>query len=120
MKDLGKAKKILGMEIQRDMKKGNLFLGQETYLKKVLHRFNMRVSKTISTPLGQQLKLSSDQSPITESDKAEMVNISYASGVGSLMYAMVCSRPDLAHAISMISRFMAIQERHTGKFSSGF
>ncbi|XP_039687828.1 secreted RxLR effector protein 161-like [Medicago truncatula] len=31
----------------------------------------------------------------------------YASGVGSIMYGMVCSRPDLSYAISVISRFMA-------------
>ncbi|KAK1652805.1 hypothetical protein QYE76_070610 [Lolium multiflorum] len=41
MKDLGPAKKILGMEIKRDRKSSLLFLSQEKYIEKVLHRFNM-------------------------------------------------------------------------------
>jgi len=36
-----------------------------------------------------------------------MVSTPYASGVGSIMYGMVCSRPDLAYAVSIVSRFMA-------------
>ncbi|XP_073122952.1 secreted RxLR effector protein 161-like [Henckelia pumila] len=36
-----------------------------------------------------------------------MMNIPYANGVGSIMYGMVCTRPDLAHAISVVSRFMS-------------
>src|SRR4051812_12665361 len=51
MKDLGAAKKILGMEITRDRKSGLLFLSQQSYIKKVLHRFNMEGSKSVSTPL---------------------------------------------------------------------
>ncbi|XP_038972174.1 secreted RxLR effector protein 161-like [Phoenix dactylifera] len=46
-------------------------------------------------------------SPQTEVKAKEMKSIPYASGVGSLMYAMVCCRPDLAHAVSQVSRFMA-------------
>ena len=36
-----------------------------------------------------------------------MARVSYASVVGSLMYAMVCTRPDIAHAVGVESRFMA-------------
>ena len=35
-----------------------------------------------------------------------MSRVPYASAVGSLMYAMVCTRPDLAHAVRVVSRFM--------------
>uniref|UniRef100_A0ACD5XBE3 Uncharacterized protein n=1 Tax=Avena sativa TaxID=4498 RepID=A0ACD5XBE3_AVESA len=47
MKDLGAAKKILGMEITRDRKSGLLFLSQQSYIKKVLHRFNMDGAKSV-------------------------------------------------------------------------
>lgn len=107
MKDLGKAKKILGMDIKRDRKNQRLFLSQGSYLEKVLARFNMHKSKSVSTPLAQHLKLSVDQSPKNEIERKEMECIPYASGVGSIMYGMVCSRPDLAYAISVVSRFMA-------------
>ena len=51
MKDLGAAKKILGMEIIRDRKAGKLYLSQKGYIEKVLHRFNMHNAKPVSTPL---------------------------------------------------------------------
>ena len=51
MKDIGPAKKILGMEISRDGKSRLLFLSQENYIKKVLHHFNMHDAKPVSTPI---------------------------------------------------------------------
>lgn len=107
MKELGVAKRILGMDIIRDRQKGELVLSQQTYVKKVLRRFRMHESKLVSTPLGHLSKLSLQQSPNTDEERARMTTIPYASGVGSIMYGMVCSRPDLAHAVSVISRFMA-------------
>lgn len=59
MKDLGDAKKILGMEISRDRSKGNLTISQEGYLLKVLDTFKMDQSKPVSTPLGVHFKLQS-------------------------------------------------------------
>ena len=52
MKDLGAAKKILGMEITRDKNSSLLFLSQQSYIKKVLHHFNMHDAKSVSTPIG--------------------------------------------------------------------
>ena len=54
MKDLGAAKKILGMKITRDRKSGLLFLSQQNYVKKVLQRFNMQDAKAVSTPIAPQ------------------------------------------------------------------
>jgi len=58
MKDLGSAKKILGMEISRDRKSGLLFLSQQNYIKKVLQRFNMQNAKAVSIPIAPHFKLS--------------------------------------------------------------
>ena len=58
MKDLGPTKKILGMEIKRDRKSSLLFLSQEKYIEKVLHRFNMHDAKIVSTPIASHFKLS--------------------------------------------------------------
>jgi hypothetical protein len=57
MKDLGAAKKILGMEIVRDMKSGLLYLSQKNYIEKVLRRFNMQNAKPVSTSLAPHFKL---------------------------------------------------------------
>jgi hypothetical protein len=106
IKDLGAAKKILGMEITRDIKSGLLFLSQHGYIQKVLHHFNMHDSKPVSTLIAPHFKLSSSQSPSTDSDFEYMSKVTYSSVVDSLMYVMVCSRPDLSYAMSLVSRYM--------------
>ena len=58
MKDVGAAKKILGMEITRDRNSGLLFLSQQSYIKKVLHHFNMHDAKPVSSPIAPHFKLS--------------------------------------------------------------
>ncbi|CAJ2637310.1 unnamed protein product [Trifolium pratense] len=107
MKDLGNAKRILGMDILRDRSKGELFLSQHDYLKKVVERFRMTDSKVVKTPLDHHSKLSIKQCPQSKDERKKMESTPYASGVGSIMYGMVCSRPDLSYAISVVSRFMA-------------
>lgn len=67
----------------------------------------MHESKPVTIPFPQHLKLFVNQSPITEEEKENMLHIPYASDVGSVIYGMVCSRPDLSYSMSMISRYMA-------------
>lgn len=107
MKDLGPANQILGMKISRDRKNGKLRLSQEDYIEKVLHRFNMDKATPVSSPLASHLKLSSKQNPSSEKEQEEMKDVPYASAVGSLMYAMVCTRPDIAHSVGVVSRFLS-------------
>ncbi|KAK8954235.1 hypothetical protein KSP39_PZI002773 [Platanthera zijinensis] len=106
MKDMGQAQKILGMEIKRDRKRGMLWLSQTWYIHKVMEKFNMTESKPVSTPLGQQFRLSSQQCPDTEGERQKMFGVSYASAVGCFMYVMICTRPDIAQAVSVVSRYM--------------
>ncbi|KAG8472415.1 hypothetical protein CXB51_035361 [Gossypium anomalum] len=107
MKDLGPAKKILGIEILRDIKASKLYLSQKGYIEKVLCRFNMQSAKPVSTPLVAHFRLSSALSPQSDDEIEYMSHVPYSSAVGSLMYAMVCSYPDLSYAVSAVSRYMA-------------
>uniref|UniRef100_A0A2N9ECD3 thiamine diphosphokinase n=1 Tax=Fagus sylvatica TaxID=28930 RepID=A0A2N9ECD3_FAGSY len=107
MKDLGLAKQILGMRIIRDKANGTLKLLQTEYVKKILSRFSMDEAKPISTPLASHFRLTKDQSPKTEQEQAYMSKVPYASAIGSLMYAMVCTRPDIAYAVGVVSRYMS-------------
>ncbi|KAH9754462.1 reverse transcriptase Ty1/copia-type domain-containing protein [Citrus sinensis] len=106
MKDLGAAKKILGVAFLRDSKKGILKLSQHCYIKKVLERFEMVDSKPVQTPLSSHFRLSCNQCPRTEDEKVEMSTIPYSSVVGCLMYAMVLTRPDISYAVSVVSKYM--------------
>ena len=67
----------------------------------------MHDAKPVSTPLAAHFKLSLDLCPVSDVDIEYMSRIPYSCVVGSLMYAMVCSRPDLAHVLSVVSRYMA-------------
>ena len=107
MMDLGVAKKNLGMEITKDRESVLLFLSQHSYIKKIHHRFNMHDAKSVNTPIAPHFKLSSSDCPSTDEDFEYMSRVSYSSAIGSLMYSMVSSRPDLSFAMSLVSRFMA-------------
>ncbi|CAM8914720.1 unnamed protein product [Rhodiola kirilowii] len=107
MKDLGIAKKISGINIVRNKPNKMMFLSQSDYIDKVLKRFNMENSKSAAIPLGGHLVLSKTDCPETEIDMKKMDLIPYDVAVGSVMYCMFCTRPDLAFGISVLSRFMS-------------
>ena len=116
MKDMGAAQKILGMEIRREREERRIYLSQRSYLEKVISRFGMDNAKSVSTPLTGHFRLSAVMSPSSEEEKMHMARVPYANAVGSLMYAMVCTRPDIAQAVSVVSRYMA---GSTGRPCSG-
>ena len=107
MKDLGPEKQILGIHLVQQRTKNMLWLSHEKYVTKVLQRFNMYNAKSIGSPLGLNCKLNSSQCSRGEKDKIEMRRVSYASVVGSLMYAMVCTRPNIAFVVGTLRRYMS-------------
>ena len=68
----------------------------------------MNEAKPVSTPLGSHFKLSKEQSPKIGEERDHMSKVPYASTIGSLIYAMVYTRPDIAHAMRIVSRFMSM------------
>ena len=102
MKDLGAEKRILRMEIHRNRQEGKLFLSQKKYIEKMLERFGMLDAKAMR-PLAAHFRLSADLSPQTDEEEKYMSHVPYVSAVGSIMYAMVCTRPDISHAVSVVS-----------------
>jgi len=67
----------------------------------------MHNAKAVSTPIAPHFKLSAAQYPSIDQDIEYMSRVPYSSAVRSLMYAMVCSRPDLSYAMSLVSRYMS-------------
>ncbi|KAF3684847.1 Alpha-crystallin domain-containing protein 22.3 [Capsicum annuum] len=67
----------------------------------------MQNANPVSTLLVAHFKLSATLSRKTNDECDYMSLVSHSSAIGSLMYAMVCSRPDLSYAISAVSRYMA-------------
>eukprot|EP00253_Pinus_taeda_P011251 PITA_11251 len=67
----------------------------------------MQDSKPVKVPIPVGVRLSAEQCPKTQEEEEDMSRVPYASAVGSLMYAMVCTRPDIAHAVGVLSRFIS-------------
>jgi hypothetical protein len=101
MKDLGEATYILGIKIYRDRQRHLIGLSQSTYLDKVLKRFRMDKAKKGSLPM----LLGKAQCPATAKDRETMSNVPYALAIGSIMYAMLCTRPNVSNALSLTSRY---------------
>jgi hypothetical protein len=97
MKDLGDLHFFLGMEVERDCAQRLLYINQIGYLKEILKCFHMEDCKAIGMPLDPKTKLKKN---VNKDD--EMVKVPYQQAMGSLMYAMLCTRSDLAYPINVV------------------
>ncbi|KAJ9540464.1 hypothetical protein OSB04_026970 [Centaurea solstitialis] len=105
MKDLGEAAYILGIKIYRNRSKRLIGLSQSTYIDKILKKFRMDESKKGFIPMQHGIVLSKTQCPVSSQDQDKMRSVPYASAIGSIMYAMLCTRPDVAYSVSVTSRY---------------
>jgi hypothetical protein len=105
VKNLGEVSFVLGIEIHRDRKNGVLELSQKAYLEKVLKKFSMHACNPTPAPIVKYDKYESFQSRMNQYEIDQIKSIPYASAVGSLMYAQVCTRPDLAFMTGMLHRY---------------
>lgn len=102
VEDLGEVHYVLGMSVKRDRKSRTLSISQPKYLEGILKRSNMDKCKPVSTPLEQGRKfqqLSEDEKPVNVQG--------YQMIIGCLTYATTATRPDLAAAVGILSKFMA-------------
>ena len=77
------------------------------YIDTIVKRFDMENSKRGFIPIRHGVQISKKHSPKTPEDRVLMEKIPYASAIGSIMYVMLCTRPDVAFALSVTSRFQA-------------
>ena len=123
MVDFGEVNMVLGIQVRRNLTQGITFINQEEYAEMILKRFNMQDSKGVDTLMPVGVKYSKTGSyfvtePKSVGDsinqvtnaleiKVEKVEAPYRQAIGSLMYLMTCTRPDLAASIEVHSRYMA-------------
>jgi hypothetical protein len=105
MKDLGEASFVLGIEVHRDRRKGVLGLSQKSYLEKVLKKFSMHACNPTPAPIVKSDKCGSFQSPSDQYEIDQMKLVTYASAVGRLIYAQVCTHPDLTFVTGIVGRY---------------
>ena len=107
MKDLGDLTRILGMEIKRDRRARTLEVTQQTYTETMLRRFGMEDSKPIGSPAEGTLTRDPNAGPDRE----------YMCLVGSLLYAAMVTRPDIAFSVQALGRHM--QASNSSHFAAG-
>nr|GEZ72406.1 retrotransposon protein, putative, Ty1-copia subclass [Tanacetum cinerariifolium] len=105
MKDLGEAAYILGIKIYRDRSRRLIRLSQSAYINKILKKCNMRNSRKGYLPMEVKHDLSNELCASTPEEVAYMKKVPYASAVGSIMYAVRCTRPDVAFAQNLVGRY---------------
>jgi hypothetical protein len=103
MKDLGEVSRYLGMEIEQHPDSRTTTISQAIMIGKVLDRFKDYNIQEYGTPLqlANELRRADPEAPEEDIGQSR-----YRELVGCLMYVMICSRPDIAHALSVLSRFL--------------
>jgi hypothetical protein len=67
----------------------------------------MQECKLVRVPIPVGVNLSTDQCPKTQEEEEDMSRVPYVSAVGNLMYATVCTRPNIARAVGVLRRYMS-------------
>ncbi|KAJ6003561.1 hypothetical protein N7522_006253 [Penicillium canescens] len=108
LNDLGTPRSFLGIQFDYHVD-GSVSIHQHQYIQKVLSDFGMESCQPKSTPMNPKhiLNHRPDEEPPDEEAKSR-----YATAIGSLMYLMVGTRPDIAFALGMLSRFTAQPQSH--------
>lgn len=94
---------FVGLQIHRDRANRQLTINQGYYIKRIIARFNMSNANPVATPAELNLKLTSNGGPIGEMSRR--VEVPYREAIGSLLYAVLGSRPDLAYIVSYLARY---------------
>ena len=102
MKDLGAATSYLGIRITRDCKQRSIWIDQEDYIHNALTRFNLLNTNDTKTPLPEGVRLVA----ATELMPPEKLT-RYQQLIGTLLYASIGTRPDIAFAVTRLLRYNA-------------
>jgi Reverse transcriptase (RNA-dependent DNA polymerase)/GAG-pre-integrase domain len=103
--DLGPVYSLLGIKVTRDLANKTISLSQQAYVEAIVTKFNFDDLKPSAIPMDPSAPLSKSQSPTLLDDIAKMRNVPYREAVGSLMYAAMGTRPDIAFATSTVAQY---------------
>jgi hypothetical protein len=103
--DLGDIHWLLGIEIKWDREEQSISLTQRSYIDAIIRRFGLEDAKAVATPMEPNAQYSRTQCPATTLEYAKMKDVPYREAIGSLMYAAIATRPDIAYAVGILSRF---------------
>jgi len=103
MPDLGPLTSFLRLEIQRNCNQRNLHLSQKRYIAKIILQQGLECGNPALTPADPHVRL---EKSIPEFAAIPENKGKYQSAVGSLMYAMLCSWPDISYTMAKICQYI--------------
>lgn len=95
------AKLFIGMQIERDRSNKRIFIHQSLYTCRILEKFNFIKAKSVNVPADPHTTLTN-----SDFDEREITNVPYREAVGSLMFLALVTRPDIAYAVNIVSRYL--------------
>lgn len=99
--DLGEPSLLIGMEIHRDQQAQTITLSQTNYIRKIVEKHGMKDADPMSTPMDPNIILLKKETLNIDTQSSSL----YATAIGSLMYAVVGTRIDIAYAVQNLSQF---------------
>lgn len=111
-KDLGKINYVLKIKVEQ-IPGGGWKLHQHNYIDDLIKMYGLNNEKIVEIPIQPNHRLTVDLNDEKELLKEPVDITNYRQAIGKLMYLMVCTRPDISYAVSLLSRFMAEpKEKH--------
>ena len=104
--DLGPVHYLLGIKVTHDRAVRTISLSQSSYIDSIIARFFMSDAKSYPTTMVTGAFYSKHDAPGSQWDAAHMRKVPYRQAIGSIMYAAVATRPDIAFAVSLLSQFL--------------
>lgn len=96
---------FVGLQIARDRTKKTLKISQSYYISRIVGRFGLENAKKVSTPFDANLVLT--KAGTVDGNDADVIDVPYREAIGSLNYALIGSRPDIAYAMGVLSSYCA-------------
>lgn len=97
----------LGIQVKRDRALRTITITQQRYITDVLERFDMVSAKPARTPMDEHKQLIINNETHSKDDIRSVDQTQYLQAVGSLMYLMVSTRPDLSYSVGVVARHNA-------------
>lgn len=104
IKSLGEPNLLLGIKVDRDHKNNTITLSQTHYIDTMLRRFNLSNAIPVATPVDPNI-IQAPGDETTPEPTDQRGHESYTTAIGSLLYAAIGTRPDIAYAVNMLAQF---------------
>ena len=120
MKDLEEAFYVLDIQILRERTGGILRLSKQTYIERILKMFNMKSCSSSKTSIVKGDKFFKGQCPQNDIERYQMKTVPYSLVMGSLIYAQVCTRLDIAFVVGVLGRYLSDPSQSHWKIATKF